>query len=114
MRRLDPDRPVSDEDVHRLMEAATLGPSGGNAQPVRWIVVRDDAKRQRLGDIYKRASTDISQPYRTLAEADPPDPIARSVLPLVEHFGEAPLVLAPCSRGRSTSDERTPFAPPWD
>lgn len=114
MRRLDPDRPVADDQVHRLIEAATLGPSGGNAQPVRWIVVKDEAKRQQLGDIYKRASTGIFEPYRKLAKADPPDPIARSVLHLVDHFAEAPVVLAPCSRGRAVADERSFFAPPWD
>ena len=44
MRRLS-DRPVPTEDIWKILEAATKGPSGSNAQPVRWIVVTDPDKR---------------------------------------------------------------------
>jgi nitroreductase len=113
MRRLDPDRDVPDATIEQLIKVATYGPSGGNAQPVRWIVVRDRTTRERLGDIYRRASTDIFEPYRRLAAADPPDPIAKSVLHLVEHMGEAPVIVAPCTRGRDRAAP-SPFPPPWD
>jgi nitroreductase len=53
MRRLDNDRPVSDEDIWTIVEMATKAPTGGNSQPVRWIVVTDADKRRRLGDIYR-------------------------------------------------------------
>jgi nitroreductase len=49
MRRLDPDRDVSDADVLTIVEAATKAATGGNAQPVRWMVVRDADKRRQLG-----------------------------------------------------------------
>jgi nitroreductase len=41
MRRLDPGRDVSDVDLETMIDAATRAATGGNAQPVRWLVVRD-------------------------------------------------------------------------
>lgn len=42
------DRPVEEEKLHRVLEAARLAPSGGNRQPWAFIVVRDAALRQQL------------------------------------------------------------------
>lgn len=44
--------PVPDETLYRAFEAARFGPQGGNRQPVRWIVVRDRARKQALQDLY--------------------------------------------------------------
>lgn len=41
MRRLDPSRPVADQDIRKILEAATKAANGQNSQPVRWIVVTD-------------------------------------------------------------------------
>ncbi len=114
MRRLDPDRVVDNASLEFVLRSATYAPSGANSQPVRWIVVRDAEQRRRLGDIYRRASTDIFAPYRKLALQDPPDPIATSVLHLVEHFGESPVIIAACTRDRRTADDSSPFSAPWD
>jgi nitroreductase len=46
------DDPVPDEALHAAFDAARFGPQGGNRQPVRWIVVRDQAKKQALADLY--------------------------------------------------------------
>jgi len=39
--------PVSDEDLALILEAARLAPSGENAQPWRFIVVKDEATRKK-------------------------------------------------------------------
>ncbi|MEN9505085.1 MAG: hypothetical protein RI958_1011 [Actinomycetota bacterium] len=114
MRRLDPHRDIEPDTLEYILRCATYAPSGGNAQPVRWVVVTDAERRRQLGDIYRRASVDIFAPYRQLVLKDPPDPIAKSVLHLVEHFGESPVVIAACTRDRRTSDESSPFSAPWD
>lgn len=44
--------PVPDEVLYRAFEAARFGPQGGNRQPVRWIVVRDAARKKALADLY--------------------------------------------------------------
>ncbi len=43
--------PISDEDLDLILEAARQAPSGENAQPWRFIVVKDEATRKNLGDI---------------------------------------------------------------
>jgi nitroreductase len=44
--------PVPDEVFHRAIEAARFAPQGGNRQPVRFLIVRDAAKKRRLGELY--------------------------------------------------------------
>jgi nitroreductase len=41
--------PVSDQDLDLILEAARLAPSGENAQPWRFIIVRDVETRKKLG-----------------------------------------------------------------
>jgi len=41
--------PVSDQDLDMILEAARQAPSGENAQPWRFIIVKDVETRQRLG-----------------------------------------------------------------
>jgi nitroreductase len=98
MRRLDPDRAVSDEDLLTLVEAATKAPSGGNSQPVRWLVVRDPELRKRLGEIYREAWRPVSELYQSADTAPDTDRILRSADHLGEHMGEAPAIIIPCSR----------------
>jgi nitroreductase len=43
--------PVSDHDLDQILEAARLAPSGENAQPWRFIVVKDADTRKKLGAI---------------------------------------------------------------
>lgn len=45
------DKPVSDEIILELLEAARLAPSGSNRQPWRFIVVTDPSERARLRQI---------------------------------------------------------------
>lgn len=94
MRRLDPSRPVADADLRKIVEAATKAASGGNSQPVRWIVVTDTEIRRRLGEMYRRCAS-------KLLEGDEDSPLTRSSWHLVEHFGEAPALLVACTQGQS-------------
>jgi len=45
------DEPVSDKDLDLLMEAARQAPSGENAQPWRFILVKDEITRKKMGAI---------------------------------------------------------------
>lgn len=101
MRRLDNDKPVADEDIWTIVEMATKAATGGNSQPVRWIVVRDAAKRKRLGDIYRECWAQVGAMYR---QRTPPDDtqtnrILTSADHLGEHMGEAPVIIIPASKG---------------
>jgi len=43
--------PVSEEHLEMILEAARQAPSGENAQPWRFVIVRDEATRKQLGAI---------------------------------------------------------------
>jgi nitroreductase len=71
--------PVPDAVLSRVLDGARWAPTGGNRQPVRFIVVRDPARRRRLRELYLplweqyagRARTRAgAPPSRLLADAD--------------------------------------------
>jgi nitroreductase len=110
MRRLDPDKPVSDADILTIVEAATKAPTGGNSQPVRWMVVRDADKRRQLGEIYKEAWQPVHQYYAAQTEGSPGTArMLRSADHLGDHMGEAPVIIIPCSRGAVGQAESSVF-----
>ncbi len=45
------EEPVSEEELQMILEAARQAPSGENAQPWRFIIVRDPETRKRMGAI---------------------------------------------------------------
>jgi len=47
---------VSDQDLDMILEAARQAPSGENAQPWRYVVVKDPATRKKLGALAGGAS----------------------------------------------------------
>ena len=100
MRRLKPD-PIPDAALRRVMDAATCAPSGGNRQGWSFLVVRDPAKRARLGELYREAWGELVKvPYYASAAKAPPDSPAGKMLAsarhLGEHLGEAPVLILAC------------------
>ena len=101
VRRLRAD-PVPDDALRRVLEAASWAPTGGNAQPWRVVVVRDAAKKQRLGELYaERWAAYSAQHQQLIAKA--PDAVRErtgrmlaSGDHLAAHFGATPVVLVFC------------------
>ncbi len=107
MRRLKPDA-VAEADLRAIVEAATRAPSGGNIQNWAFIVITDAKQRRKMGEIYREVGTD----YLAQFFGGAPDPISmepqthrlyESSRHLVEHFGEAPALIAACMRGKFPS-----------
>lgn len=46
------DEPVSDEDLHYLMESIRLAPSAANRQPWRFLIVRSEEAKRKLRECY--------------------------------------------------------------
>ncbi|MCP4151842.1 MAG: nitroreductase family protein, partial [bacterium] len=44
------DKPVSDDDVKKILEAGMSAPSAGNEKPWQFIVVRDRTMLEKLAD----------------------------------------------------------------
>src|SRR3981081_1407222 len=64
MRRLKPD-PVPEPLIRKILEAGVCGPSGGNMQHWRFVVVQDATIKQTVGAYYKRAWDEVFAPrYR--------------------------------------------------
>ena len=105
MRRLDPERAVAHADLLTIVEAATKAPSGGNFQPTRWVIVTDQNKRRRLGDLYRACWKRARVSYQSALESGDEDAAAtrllRSADHLGEHMGHAPAIVIPCAQGEA-------------
>jgi nitroreductase len=100
MRRLET-RPIPDAVLRQIMEAAICAPSGGNRQGWSFVVVRDAAKRARLGELYREAWGELMKvPYYAGAAKEPRESPAGKMLAsarhLGEHLGEAPVLVLAC------------------
>jgi nitroreductase len=109
MRRLDPNRDVPDADLLKIVEAATKGPSGSNAQPARWLVIKDAAKRKRLGEIYQQCWAPVREMYKQSAPADTMLRVLNSADYLGDHMGDAPVIIIPCCPGAPGQVEASVF-----
>jgi nitroreductase len=100
MRRLKSD-PVPDAVIRQILDLAICAPSGGNRQGWSFVVVRDAAKRARLGALYREAWGELMKvPYYVTASQAPPESPAGRMLAsarhLSEHLGEAPVLVLAC------------------
>lgn len=107
-RRLDLARPVSRELLTECLELALQAPSGGNRQDWRFVVVTDQDRRRRLGEVYRKAWDRYVKEGILAPPSRPTDPdelaqakrIGRSAFYLAEHMGEVPALVVPCHEGR--------------
>src|SRR5215468_7444962 len=100
IRRLKPD-PIPEAVLRQIMDAAICAPSGGNRQGWSFVLVRDAAKRKRLGQLYREAWGELMKvPYYAGAAKEPADSPAGKMLAsarhLSEHMAEAPVLVLAC------------------
>jgi nitroreductase len=107
-KRLDFTRDVSDDVIRECVSLAMQSPSGSNNMTMRFVVVKDAAKRRAIGDIYKACygiyqsldgvyirsidkgnDTDNAQQTRSADSADY----------LGDHMGDAPALVIACAQG---------------
>ena len=55
IRRLDPERPITDEQIRTILDAGSKAPNGANVQPARFLVIRDRARIREFGALYHEA-----------------------------------------------------------
>ncbi|MCZ6619809.1 MAG: nitroreductase family protein [Gammaproteobacteria bacterium] len=101
MRRLD-SKPVPEELLLKLIEAANQAPSGSNQQRARWIIVRDSEQRKRLAALNKKAVEAYVGPQSGRAgelphqSAEKRQRMLDSVLWQAEHMQEIPALVIAC------------------
>ena len=104
MRRLKPD-PVPAELIHKILEAGTCAPSGGNMQRWRFLVVTEPKVKATVATYYKRAWDEIVRPRYRAGEPAPGTSGQRfgrlldAAQHLADHIHEAPVWIVPCLEG---------------
>ncbi len=100
-KRLDLDREVPDDVLLECLQLAVQAPTGSNRQGWRWMVIRDQEKKQGLADLYRRAGGDY------LAEAaknTPTDSQSGRVMDsanyLAQNLEKVPVMVIPMIIGR--------------
>jgi len=106
LRRLKPD-PVPDDLVRKLIEAATKAPSGGDRQPWAFIVIREQATKDKIGAWYRDA---WDRTYGTMPQEARAQLSARrarvlgSAEHLAHHLAEAPVLILVCAQAPPLPD----------
>jgi len=107
-KRLDFSRPVEDSVIRECVEVAMQSPSGSNNMTMQFVVIRDEAKRQAIGEVYRQCY----EIYRSLdgiyigsidkgdaAENAQQSRSASSADFLGERMGDAPALVLACNVG---------------
>ena len=109
-KRLDFSRPVPDDLVRECVATAFQSPSGSNNPTMQFVVVRDEAKRRAIGDVYRQCFAAYKSMDGVYAgsidkgsdEANAQQQrVASSADYLGEHMGEAPVLVIACTAGRT-------------
>jgi nitroreductase len=109
-KRLDFSRPVPDDLVRECVATAFQSPSGSNNPTMQFVVVRDEAKRRAIGDVYRQcfaAYKSMDGVYAGSIEKGSDEAnaqqqrVASSADYLGEHMGEAPVLVIACTAGRT-------------
>jgi nitroreductase len=107
-RRLDLERPVDIQLLLDCIDLAEQAPTGGNLGSRRWIIVRDQAVKDQLGELYRSTAL----PFMTRAverlrgTGDPQERVMASAAFLAEHLAEVPAIVIPTIIGRHDGSGR--------
>jgi nitroreductase len=106
-KRLDLARPVERGVVEVCLRVAFQAPNGSNLQLADWVLVDDAEVRAEMAAIYRRGLQDeVARPKERVSEraSYPTSPaqerIASSVMHLVDHLHEVPVLVVPTVQGR--------------
>jgi nitroreductase len=89
--------PVPDDVIRRVLDATRWAPTGGNRQGVRFVVVRDAAKRRALRDLY----LPLWEQYASRAGVRPGAPLPAlmaSADHMARHLDEVPILIVVCAQ----------------
>jgi len=91
--------PVPREVIRRALDAARFAPSGGNRQPLRFVVVTDPGLRRTLAGLYlPRWQAYIGQMTRGQVRVDTLPAMIRNADYFANHLAEVPALVVACAR----------------
>ncbi len=104
-KRLDLEREVPDDVLLECLQLAVQAPTGSNRQGWRWMVIRDQAKKDALADIYNRAGGDYLRSAASAVEdGSQTARVMDSALYLAENFARVPVMVIPLIIGRAEDE----------
>jgi nitroreductase len=90
---------VPDDALARVLDAARWAPTGGNRQGVRFVAVRDGAKRRQLADWYREAWSPYAARSRAALErSGTSTAILDHAQHFADHFEDVPVLLVVCAQ----------------
>ena len=98
-KRLDFERPVSNDIIRACLELALQAPTGANRQGWRWIVITDRDKRNAMGEIYRRGAGTYLEDGQRNADttgAAQDSRVFSSAQYLAANIQKAPVHVIPC------------------
>jgi len=101
-RRLDLERPVDNQILLDCIDLAEQAPTGGNLGSRRWIIVRDQAVKDQLGELYRATALPLmaAAAERLRGTGHSQERVMESALYLAEHLAEVPAIVIPTIIGR--------------
>jgi nitroreductase len=109
-RKLDLGRPVGPAVLEECLNLALQAPTPGNAQAWRWLVVRDQDVKERLGALFR----EVGEAYLAGREAAAGDDATRRALAsgrhLIDVIERVPVFVIPCLEGRPSGENATDAA----
>jgi len=104
-KRLDFDRDVPNDVLLDCLDLAVQAPTGSNRQGWRWMVVRDDDKKQALAEIYRRVGGDyLAAAAKDADTGSQTGRVLDSANFLAERLHEIPVMVIPLIIGRLDDD----------
>jgi nitroreductase len=111
IRRLRPD-PIPVEDIHTIMEAASKAPSGGNAQPARYLVLTDRDVIRQFGALYREAwwakRRDEGRPWTRREDIPAEERVPRGAAQLADEMAAAPCIVLALTVGKGQASSVLP------
>ena len=89
--------PVPDDVLRRVLDGARWAPTGGNRQGVRFLVVRDAARRRRLKELYLPLWEQYAERSRDVSDVPRPRMLANADH-MARHLDEIPALIVVCAR----------------
>ena len=100
-KRLDFDREVPDDVLLECLQLAVQAPTGSNRQGWRWMVIRDQAKKEALAEIYNRVGGDyLRESAKTIDANSQTGRVMDSATFLADNFARVPVMVIPMIIGR--------------
>ena len=100
-KRLDLDRDVPDDVLLECLQLAVQAPTGSNRQGWRWMVIRDQEKKNALADIYRRAGgAYLASASEGVESGSQTGRVLNSAQYLAENFEKVPVMVSPMIIGR--------------